>query len=729
MSRPIHVLYVDTDLAEPSGRMLERADERFEVLVETTPQDGMERLHSEARTIDCVVSDYDMPGMDGIELLESVREEYPDLPFVLFTGAGSEEVASEAFAAGATDYFRKHASDEQFEVLAHRIENVVERWRAQTDYRRIFEEATDGILVHDPETGEILDANSTFCEMLGYDREALCSMSVGDFSVDEEGYTEERAEKLIAKAHEEGPQVFEWLNETESGEELPVEVHLKRTTLSGRDCVLAIVRDLSERKERQRELQQERAFIESLFDAVPDTLYALDTSGSLLRWNRSARNVSGYTDVELASMSAADFFEGEDLERIVAAMQRVMTERRTEKEQVDFVTKDGTKIPYEFVGAPLTDEEGELRGVVGAGRDVSRREERKQELERYETILDTIGDAVFELDGHGFFVEVNDYLADILGYEVDDLIGEHFSVVVAEDDLETARKAYEDLLETDTDFVTYEITAVTADGEGIPCEVRAGLAPAESTDGPPGTVGVVRDVSERKSRERQLERQNERLEEFASIVSHDLKNPLGVLGGRIQLAKEECENEHLDIAADTLDRMEDLIDRTLTLARKGRTVGETYATDISTVAEKSWRSAGAPEATLEIDDPPTVEADPDRLRHLFENLFGNAVEHAVASPGGAVDEAADSSDRLSDLTVTVGATEEGFYVADDGRGIPEDEREMVLDAGFTTSDDGTGIGLAIVRQIAEAHGWMVAVTESADGGTRFEFSGVELAET
>ena len=215
------------------------------------------------------------------------------------------------------------------------------------------------------------------------------------------------------------------------------------------------------------------------------------------------------------------------------------------------------------------------------------------------------------------------------------------------------------------------------------------------------------------ARERELELKNNRLEEFTSVVSHDLRNPLNVAQGHLELARADTENEHLDTVRDAHDRMGRLIDDLLTLARQGETISETDPIDLGELAGACRENLATGEATLSVRIDRTIAADRDRLRQLFENLLRNSVEHAGP-----------------DVTITIGELDDGggFYVADDGPGIPADERERVFEMGYTTSESGTGFGLRIVKQVAEAHGWDVRVTEGADGGARFEFSGVEFAE-
>ncbi|MFC7140779.1 sensor histidine kinase [Halosimplex aquaticum] len=229
-----------------------------------------------------------------------------------------------------------------------------------------------------------------------------------------------------------------------------------------------------------------------------------------------------------------------------------------------------------------------------------------------------------------------------------------------------------------------------------------------------GTVGVTVDVTEQKHRERELDRQNERLEEFASIISHDLRNPLNVAGGRLERYRQTGDESDLDAVAEMHERMASIIDDVLSLARDGGKIEETERTDASAVATRAWSTVDTGTATLEQDWAYAIEADPDRLARLFENVFRNAIEH-----GGA------------DVTVRVGTLDDepGFYVADDGPGIAIEPPERVFERGVSATEDGTGFGLAIVREIAEAHRWSVAaVADENASGARFEFTGVTRAE-
>jgi signal transduction histidine kinase len=252
------------------------------------------------------------------------------------------------------------------------------------------------------------------------------------------------------------------------------------------------------------------------------------------------------------------------------------------------------------------------------------------------------------------------------------------------------------------------VTCETVDGER---EFRLRVVPLddESTQ---GYLGYT-DVSGEASRERHRVRADERVAEFASIVSHELRNPIDSARTRVNVAQETGEDVHFEKAIDGLTKMSRIIDDLVTLAREGTMVDDPAAMDLATVVDIAWGSVDAGGATLTTDDDlGTVYADEGPLQHLLENVFRNAVDH-----GG------------EDVTVHVGRLPHGFYVEDDGPGIPESDREHVFEPGFSKSRDGTGLGLRIVERVATAHGWSVAAVESEElGGARIEVTGVDRAD-
>ncbi len=226
-------------------------------------------------------------------------------------------------------------------------------------------------------------------------------------------------------------------------------------------------------------------------------------------------------------------------------------------------------------------------------------------------------------------------------------------------------------------------------------------------------AGFVHDITERKNREIELRGKNERLERFASMISHDLRNPLSVADGYLEMEREHSDSENLETVGYALDRIRTLIDEMLSLARQGQDLTETKPVSLEEVAWSSWTAVDQHTATLEVDTNVRLNADGIRLGQVFENLFRNAIEHGGES-----------------VTITVGLldADTGFYVENDGKSIPDETKEEIFETGYTTNTQGTGFGLAIIERIVTAHGWQIRATDAVGGGARFEITGVEFIE-
>ena len=347
--------------------------------------------------------------------------------------------------------------------------------------------------------------------------------------------------------------------------------------------------------------------------------------------------------------------------------------------------------------------------LVAALNRVEREQTARQRQQELSLLFEESPLGAIQWDDEFRFERLNKRAEEILGYDETELRGEQWETIVATEDLDKVETVVENLLNADGG--THALNRnVRKDGEIITGEWHNRVV----TDADGDVLSIFsqfRNVTDREQRKRELERQNDRLEEFTSIVSHDLRNPLQVAEGRLELIRRECNSAHIDDVARALDRMDALIEDLLTLAREGKQVAETESVGLADVAKKSWQTVNTEQATLETSASRAVGADQSRLRQLFENLYRNAIEHGS-----------------TDVTVSVGATEDGFYVADTGPGIPESDREAVFEAGYSTGEDGTGFGLRIVEQITDAHGWEITVTESEQGGTRFDITGVEFAD-
>ena len=587
MPGAIDVLHVDDDpsVLDLTEAYFERELDSVTVTSVTDPEAALDRLGEAA--FDCVVSDYDMPAMDGLEFFEALRERHRKIPFVLYTGKGSEEIASQALNAGVTGYFQK-GGPEQLRRLANRVAQAVDEHR----------------------TKEIAERYSTVIEALGYPV----------YVVDEAG-------------------VFRFVNEPFA-------------ELTGYD--------------REETVGETPGLIKD--DAAVQE--AEDRLGTIL----------------------SD--DGPDVQHF----------------GVDIVPKEGEPIPCRDHMAALPYEGDYFDGSVGILRDVSDERERREELETKTRALDEAPVGITITDpaqDDNPLVYVNDRFVEMTGYDREESIGVNCRFLQGPDTEEESVRELREAIDAE-EPTSVELLNYRTDGTEF--WNRVSIAPISDPDGTvTHWVGFQEDITAFKDREAALERQNHRLDSFASIVSQDLRNPLNVAQGRVQFARDASDDgATLDAALDALDRMESIVERTLALAREGETVGDPERVDLAEVVADSWSTVDTADAALSVETDREVLADPDRLRNLFENLMRNAVDHA--------------GDNVS---IRVGDLSDGFFIEDDGRGIDPAVADSLFEPGESGAGGNTGFGLAIVQEIATAHGWTVEPTSAEDGGARFEVRGVD----
>ena len=323
------------------------------------------------------------------------------------------------------------------------------------------------------------------------------------------------------------------------------------------------------------------------------------------------------------------------------------------------------------------------------------------------TTLEQLDDGHITFNSHGRIVNVNAAASDYLKQSRTELLEHNRKEVLGE---------FGSALNFDS-MTAQEATIETA---GSVFDLT--FSPLIRGDTVVGSQLLIRDVTARHLREQELketkarleetnarlEQTNKRLDDFASVVAHDLRNPLAAAMGYTEIVEETGKQAHFDKVESAHDRMERLIEDLLILARNETTVNDFREIDLGVIARDAWEFVDMPEASLTVtDDVPVVNGDPRRMVQLFENVFRNAIEHGGDSPH---------------ITIGELPEEAGFFIEDDGVGIPPDMRDTVFEHGVTTNENGTGFGLSIVADIAAVHGWDVTVTSGADGGARFEFS-------
>ncbi|WP_254838651.1 hybrid sensor histidine kinase/response regulator [Natronomonas marina] len=759
----IDVLHVDDDpgLTEVAARFLEREDSRLDVETTTGAREALDRLAD--REFDCVVSDYDMPRMDGLELFESVRETHPDLPFILFTGKGSEAVAGEAVSVGVTDYLQKGAGTEQYGLLANRITNAVSQFRAErrleAEHRRfhvLFERLTQPTVEVelDGETPVVRRVNPAFEEVFGYSADEIVGESLDEYIVPDD--REEEARRINRRVRD-GGRIFskEVTRVTADGER---EFLLQNAVYREGSAGFAIYTDVTGRAARKRELERKNTRLAALFENFPEPTVAYryeDDEPHVVDVNEAFVETFGYDEERAVGEPIDDLLVPPDRHETAERIDERVRAGETVDEHLRRRTADGVR-EFRFRNVRLVDDETidgyaiyadvteraeeltTLRQLQHRAQGVIRANDRTRVAEIAVDVakgtLDLPFAGVHFVDDEGAVLEpvaVTDEGRDRAGeapaYERTDPdrtidrvnwgVFESGDPAVVDD-----LREYEAVDETETP--TRSGVILPLDDHGI--LFAASPEPNALTESDRHLADILATiltaVLDRAERERALHEQKrlledrtDRLDELVSVISHDLRSPLNVAKGRLDLARNDCESAHLEDAAGAVERSRAIVEDLLALAREGDRATETGAVSLAPLVEDCWQNVPTGRATLSVETDRTVEADRSRLRQLLENLVGNSVEHGSAGEDGGV-------------TVTVGAVEDGFFVADDGPGIPPDDRADVFESGYSTGEDGTGLGLSIVEQVAREHGWEVALTESDDGGVHFEFTGVEFVD-
>ena len=713
---------------------------------------------------DCLVAGYDLPDGDGIDLLRRVRGRSPALPFVLYTEAGSEAVASEAVAAGVTAYLPADALSDPLERLADRVRAVTPTEApavADSDGRLGRLESAIRDLMGETEPERIAERTAAAASHVLDVDEVTVHLRDGDGFSTAGGDSGDAADRLTpppatgaaagdgaaGACVDDGQRATVPLGEhgvvtlgTASGE--PVgEVDRRLAAVLATNAAAAV-----ERAADERALRRDRDDLAALFENIPDPAVEMRMEAEAARVERvntAFEETFGYDGRELRGESVDDYIvpedsveEAEQYNDSIAAGDRIHGE-------VERLTADGRR---DFILHAVANEVGDQTRGYGIYTDITEQKQRRRELERQNQRIEALHDVAGRMKAASDRASVYDVVIDaadeILEFDlsiVDEVDGDRLvpqaissGISLADyyeetpidraDNLgaETARSGetflVDDLRETRYAPANFEFRSALSVplGEWGIYQTVATEAAAFSeadrqlaellADHAVGAISRLERERELEERAAELARQNERLDQFASVVSHDLQNPLSVARGRLELAESTGDAEHFRAVERAHERIEDLVDGLLTLARRGERMGEAVPVGLDGAAEQAWRTVETGDLELVVDADGTVSADPERLRQLLENLFTNAVEHA------------DGATR-----VTVEALENGFCVADDGSGIPPGDRNGIFESGHSGDRAGTGLGLAIVDTVAEAHGWTVTIGECDGGGAEFEF--------
>jgi PAS domain S-box-containing protein len=699
----------------------------------------------EVEPITCIVSDYEMSDQNGLEFLRTVRDTHPELPFILFTGKGSEDIASEAISAGVTDYLQKRGP-EQYDLLATRIRHAVSEYQTEHKLRERVKELTaiqtisDLLANRDDQLAEQLQHVVTYLpQALQFPEEAVASLSIGDTVFTDPEYESPVQQLTVQDVTTAGTEVVLTVGyttdadtETDTEGFLPEERELLTT-------ILHLVTASLDRQHVLEDLREADRRLTLILENTTAVMYLKDTDCRYVFVNAEYERLFDVDTEDLVGKYDTDIHPP-DVAASVEANDRRVLETGAPIEVEEQIIVDGDERTYLSLKVPARDEAGTIEGVFGVSTEITERKERERQLEALNREIPRLlsAETAEEVAERGVVAA-----RDILGLqanaihlydaETDELVPVAYTDAVPEligepptfrDQNSIAWRVFKNGSTTAIDDVQADTDAYNPDspirselhlplGEyGI---LMAGSPTSSDFDTQDVTIGElfaahlstalaqVNTEQALREREAQLEEKNERLEQFASTVSHDLRNPLSVAAGNLELYHEDGNESRLETIETALTRIQELITDLTALARHGIPEKNQDSVAAHEVARNAWTLIDTRSATLSTE-PCMVTGDESQLSTLFENLFRNAAGH-----GGP------------DVIVRVGPLDDGFYVEDTGDGIPPDDRDRVFDHGYTTGYNGSGIGLTIVSRIAQSHDWNITLTESTEGGARFEF--------
>ncbi|WP_248909658.1 PAS domain S-box protein [Halocatena marina] len=738
MDESVRVLVVDdtSSGAERTAQSLERADGSITTITATSTDEALSYLTS-GEPVDCIVCDHGPTGIDGIDTLQRVRRDYdhPDLPFILFTDKGTEELLSRAITAGVSEYIKKTSGEECYIKVVDRIRELTAIDQSSTppqtidhtarrrahgaslptmdqlspmeyiNLHRFAESNLIGVFLIQNLSFEYV--NEELAAIFGYTCEELRS----EVTVPDIVHEKDRA-SLIRHLQRREWNFIDELQYTfrgvrKDGSVIHVEIHSDRIDAKGNPSVFGLLMDVTARKQQEEEFKR----YEQMVNTAGDIVYALDPDGQFTFINETGLHLTGYDREKLLDEHVSIILDDDEISEGQARIRKLLADtsqdRASDSYEITIKDSDGTIVPCRTNITPLT-HVGEFNGTVGVVRDITKQKDLEEllrtERDQFAALFENISEPTIQYiirDGSPHVEAVNPAFEEMFGHSEEDILGESLDALILPLGRSNEAKSLNERV-IDGDRLEIEVCRMTNDGLR---DFRLSNAPISVGEEPVQGYAIYRDITDRKRREYELERQNEQLEEFASVVSHDLRQPLSIASGRLSIIREEYDTHHLDDIEDALERMETLTKNVLTLARRGKVVRTPTPTAIDEIVHDAWDISRTGSAELAVDGTLTViDADEQRLQELFENLFRNAIEH-----GG------------DDVTVTVGMLDEnGFYIEDDGPGIPPEDRERVFERGYSTDANGTGLGLVIVLVIVQAHEWSIDVTEGTSGGARFE---------
>ncbi len=780
MGDHMDILMVDDDreLLKQAKIYLEKEDADFNVETVISPQKSLDLLENE--DYDAIVADYKMAEIDGLELLESIRDDRGnDIPFIMFTGKGREEVAIEALNLGADRYIQKGGDPKsQYGVLSESIVQEVEHARAENKLRKELDERNEKVTRLHERANELVKCESEkeICELVVKTSEEILDFDVCgvDFvendqfvpiaisSEIEDGFIKRDVDKagISKKAYREKESLLiedrrdidfskPVVSDYRASITIPmgnIGIYQALSTeigaFSEKDLELAeiLVNHAKEAIDRvrfkERLIERKRKY-EKVFEDNPEAMVEADENFRIQKVNRKFEDLFGFKEDHLIGKNINDLIVPDELtEEAKKLDERSQKEGYFEHETIR-LTKSGKEVSVSITGRPI-EQEGDIHHLA-VYRDITERKEAEERLhnrmEKIESLHSTAAeletcqsreevfeiavetaDKILDFDTAGIVVPVENMLEVKKSYG--DFVEEGKRPISIEDSF--AGKTYlenESYLVEDIDLADRASPTHEAYGSGISVSIgKFGVFQATSferdifeEDDLKMTELLIDHVTKALTR---IE-MNEREDFLHSLLRHDLRNKIQTIKGYIHLLDDfegsEKKEELREKASSACRKGSQMIEK-VRLLRKLEDV-DTSEVSIKSSVEKNLKEyrAKASEKGKEIileDFDYNVKGGP-----LLEELFGNILENSILHSGCETIKIS-SEERNDEIIVKI---------EDDGRGIPDEEKEKIFKRGYKKGEEaGSGLGMYLVKEIIESYGGRIKVKDSEMGGARFD---------
>ena len=728
----ISLLYVDDeqDLLNIGKLFLERGGD-FSVTTTTSPEEMLRYLAG--GSYDAIISDYQMPGMDGIELLKRVRGMGLAIPFILFTGKGREEVVIEAINNGADFYLQKGGdAKSQFAELRHKILAALERRRA-VDALRDSEQRLADIINFLPDAtfainieGLVIAWNKAIETMTGIPAAEM--LGKGQFGYAVPFYHARRPMLIdLVLAPDEKFESDNYLNLCHIGTTLTAEsviekagnahghiwakasrLYDKKGNIAG---AIESVRDITEQKKIDQTLRESEAKYRELVENANNIILKLDKAGNITFFNEFAQKFFGFSNNEILGRPAVGtvvpLLES-DSHRDLSGMIGDLIRRPEDfvNNENENITKNGERVWIHWWNKPIYDKSGVLEGVLCVGTDFTARKRVEDELrvenEKNRGLMNHACDAIFIIDAEtGMFTDANQKAQEIVGRTLAELRTMHYSGIHPAESYELYRGYFSTIADEGTG--SHSMVVINHDGGHIPV-----IASSTAIDlgGRRHIMEIFHDISEIQMAQDALQLANKKLNLLADITRHDIRNKLTVLGGYLELVREHPREPDYSMYIRKIQDLVGNIGENIEFTRLYQNLGvvapgwqNVHDIFFHACARIDIRKIYVQSDTGGLD----IFADP-LLERAFYNLAENTVLH-----GGRV-----TTIRISARESPDGAT---ITIEDDGSGIPPSDKTKIFSKGYGKN---TGLGLFLVREILSITGITIDETGEYHKGARFE---------